>query len=377
MKKYVILLILILGIVLNVKADMGPPSVISYDIIITNKDGAYCYEGSYVGSNLVYKKTNKKLSYGREYNVWLETGDEYVSVSDYDEEIYDCFLSVNDVIAKNDEFDLNNEEILKIEKVKAIVLNKDGVLMHKGPASAYSKVTTIPVGSIIEISYKAGTYWYYTEYKGYYGWISGDNHAFGFDNDNLLFTTIETNIYDNNRNIIGKIPAYTNVSNYLELPYHENNMYYVNYNGILGTVDFIDNKVEGKIKVLKDTKLVDDKKNVLKTISFNQEVVYDVAIYATYPEDNTSFYIEKDKGWLIFSPNSKYEMDSFQQVIESKNIKKTSGFIGEGYFGENAYSNTPKNNNSEIIIICVLSAILLAITILIIIKLINNKKEKR
>ena len=46
MKKKIIFLGLLLGII-GVKADMGAPSVVTQEVMIANKEGAYCYNIKY------------------------------------------------------------------------------------------------------------------------------------------------------------------------------------------------------------------------------------------------------------------------------------------------------------------------------------------
>ena len=55
MKKIKLMAVLVICLfICDVKADGAAPRIISYEAMITNKDGAYCYEDG--------KKTNKKIS---------------------------------------------------------------------------------------------------------------------------------------------------------------------------------------------------------------------------------------------------------------------------------------------------------------------------
>ena len=397
MKKIKLMLVLVICLFIhNVKADMGPPSVITYKAMITNKDGAYCYEDG--------KKTDVIIPYKTIFEVYYEVDDGYLYVS-----TYNCNIKSQDISAISHDFDINNKDVEAITPVKAIILAKGGLNMRSGPSTFYDKIITIPQYTVVTLKLHAGTYWYYTEYNGHSGWITGMHGYFGYDGKEVLVSDRELNIYDGNGKTIGKIPPMTEITDYLVLAtyYPSEHGYYIIYNGIKGYIDsdvpgvidgydnIIYNKVEpeGKIRLLKDIDIYNDYGNVIKKLTKNQELTYDCQRWEKYHL----------KEYNVFS----YLQDGdFEYIVEGKTKVKDRGYIGEGLFGEqkieritdiqdeNINSETSEKieenvknetsekieensgmNTSEIIIISLLACIFLSLTILVIIKLINSKKK--
>ena len=381
MKKKIFVLGLLLGVI-GVKADMGAPSVVSQEVMVANKDGAYCYNIKYDSNGRTFSKTDKKVPYGKTFKIWEDVGVEYVGVSS--EGYYDCYVSANDVVSKNDEFDItSSKEVQKIDTKKAIILKNDGVLLKKGPGIAFSTIATIPKGSIINISYRAGTYWFYAEYNGLGGWVNGQDEAFAYDDSAILIYPYDNDIYDSNKKVIGKIPAYEEITDYLELVSHGTNNYYVNYKGIIGSIYTAYPKVNGKLRLKKDIKLYEDVdgKKLINTIKKGTECDYSLIKHADFPEGNTSIYVPSLKGWLIYQED--YNNTAYEEIGETKVLKKEKGYLGEGLFGENVPSKDKDNpstsmkvNNNDLVMICVIGAIILSVTIIVVIKLVNKKKNK-
>ncbi len=379
-KKIIFLGLLLWGIV--VKADMGAPSVVTQEVMIANKEGAYCYNIKYDSNGRTFSKTDKKVPYGKTFKIWEDVGVEYVGVSS--EGYYDCYVSANDVISKNDEFDItSSNEVQKIDTKEAIILKKDGVLLKKGPGIAFSTITTIPKGSIINISYQAGTYWFYAEYNGLGGWVNGQDEAFAYDDSAILIYPYDNDIYDSNKKVIGKIPAYEEITDYLRLVSHGTNNYYVNYKGTIGSIYTAYPKLDGKLKLKKDIKLYEDVdgKKLINTIKKGTECDYSIIKIADFPEENTSIYVPSLKGWLVYQEN--YNNDVYEVIGETKTLQKEKGYLGEGLFGESIPSKDKDNprkienvNNNDLVLICVIGAIILSVTIIIVIKLVNKKKNK-
>lgn len=387
---------LLIGI-LNVKADAGPPMVAEYEIIVSNKEGATCYSYNY--DTKKYVKGNKVVPFGTVYSIYDESMNGYLSI--YQD---GCdYLKTSDIKTKKDSFGVDNDSVEKITPVKAVILAKGGLNMRKGPAVAYSKITTIPQYSIVTLEYRAGTYWYYADFNGKKGWISGINQYFGYDADYILYSYTDTDIYDvNNKDkVIGTIPALTEVTDFLEVVYAHVDTggiyefsYYVNYNGVKGFVRDMTHKVKGQVKLLKKANIYDGKK-IIKTVGANE--ILDFTIYDGYYGDG-SFYIPSCKGVLQIT----YEENdnSFEIIGDVVDLKKTTGFIGSGLFGEKSDTTNPPiidGNNEEIndtkedkkdepisskmsdemLIVCVLGSIIVALVIIIIILLVNKNKAKQ
>ena len=387
MKK--IILILISLFVFNVKADMGPPLIIEYEAIVTNKDGAVCYDDYSIG-----KKGSSSIPFGEVVKVLYELNGKYVDVSYGDNKT--CSLRASDIKAKTDSFSYKEDGVEKITPTKAIILAKGGLNMRKGPSIAYSKIVTIPQYSVVTLKYNAGTFWYYAEYEGKSGWITGMNEYFGYETDNILYSYNDTEIYDiNNKNKkIGTIPAFTEITDYLKLVQYVGPEYIVNYKGTIGYVNYMPDKVEGELQLLKDAKLYKGKK-IAKTLSKGGKYEFSIIDYSEMSESEYGYYLPSEDGYVILDYND------YKIIKEGEIIPKGEKVIGKGLFNEkkdieeinNNEDNNEiinenkeekkedikedKSNTKEIIIIVLLASILVALTTLVVIKLVNMKKEKK
>ena len=379
MKKIILFILSLLA--LNVKADMGPPMIIEYQAVVANKDGAICYNDG--------KKTDIVIPFGEVIDIYWELNGNYINVT-YNNK--SCDIKASDIKAKQDSFSVNTAGVEKIKETKAVILAKGGLNLRKGPSVPYSKIMTIPQYSVVTLKYKAGTYWYYAEYNGRSGWISGMNQYFGFDNSNILYSYKDVDIYDINDKSkkIGTIKAFTEVSDYIELVQYDGPNFLVNYNGIKGYVYYMPYKVEGEIKILNDVGLYNNNdKKTTKTLNSGKTYKYSII---EYNNDINIFYFPSENGYAILKYN-EYEL-----IGDTKNLIKKTGYIGSGLFGEEKVENDTsqeeiideqeeiiedkeekdeKVNKVEIIIICLLVGILIALSILIIIKLVNMKKDKK
>ena len=223
--KRILCLLLLLSLVLavKVKADSGGPMVIEYKATVSNKNGAVCYERD--GNN--YKKKNKTLPYGKELEIYAEAENGYINISE--DECW--YIKVSDIKTKSDSLSITAEGVEKITPVRAIVLAKGGLNLRKGPAVAYGRITTILQYTVVDVSYRAGSYWNYVEYNGKKGWISATNGYLGFQNEEILYSHKQIEIKDQKGNIIGQIPPFTEIVDYLDLvDYYNGANYYVVYN---------------------------------------------------------------------------------------------------------------------------------------------------
>ena len=78
---------------------------------------------------------------------------------------YDCMVKYADVSAVNQNFNMNTNQVEKINTTKAIVLASGGINLRKGPSVTYSKLTTIPQYTVVTLTHNAGDHWYYTKYN--------------------------------------------------------------------------------------------------------------------------------------------------------------------------------------------------------------------
>ena len=136
-KNLSLLLILLLSITFNVKADMGPPMIARFELVVSNKNGAACYEEK----NNKFVETNKKIAYNKIVYLDYKEANDYYVVSLKDGNIDDgCIVKLSDLSLKNSTFNNNNESAEKITPKYAIVLAGGGLNLRKGPSTMYSKV---------------------------------------------------------------------------------------------------------------------------------------------------------------------------------------------------------------------------------------------
>lgn len=376
MKKLKLILIIVCLFIINVKADMGGPTIIEHEVMVTNKNGAVCYEGE--------KKSNKVIPYGTMLKVDTDIKGSRIYV--YNDN-YSCEVTYSDVSAKIQSFDINSDKVEKITTKKAIILASGGLNMRKGPAVSYAKIMTIPQYKVVTVTHKAGTYWYYADYNGQKGWISGMNGYIGFDGNEVLYNYQPVKIYSTNgKTVLGTIPMNTEITDYIVLsgrPYFQYS-YYVIYNNIKGFIGDMFYKTDGlgKIKLTKDIDIHDEKTGlVTKKLTANQELEYNM-------HDNVDTFYFPDKKLELYIDNNYFEF-----VNEAKLLTKNNGYIGSGLFGEEkieieetpeekvdettpVIEENPTKSNTELIIICILSSIIGALTCLVVIKLVNARKEK-
>jgi len=369
-KKIVFIVLMMMSV--NVLAYEGE---VPLEFVVKNKNGAVCYEMDWDESNnpVYYKKEKTEIKpYGTTVIANEEMGHDYIMLDNMDD---NCFLDKKDVKIKNSEFNLNNESAHTYDEPTKAVILASSLNIRKGPSKFYSSIGTIPRGEVVTIYGGAGSWWFYTEYKGKRGWIY---NYLGFDDPDIIYSIYEIPIYDKNGKEIGKIPPLTEVTDYLSLPSYESKECYVIYNGIKGYIsgyegDPISFKVEGKIRLLKDTELYRDDK-VIKIIKKGTELEYSISNQGTY-------YIPKENGIMELG----YE--DYEDIGEEIFLVKNRGYIGEGLFGEEKTKevdnrtneqNTPtenlQGNNYQLVIIWVLGSIILVL-ILVIIVILNNKKK--
>ena len=199
MKKIKLLIIVfVLLFVANVKADMGPPSIVEHEVIVTNKNGAICYESTASGG---WVKSEKVIPYGTVLRVFDDIFDQYyISVSSEKNDNYSCTIRYSDISAKNQNFNLKDAKKLSSAK-KGVILAKGGLNMRKGPDVTYGRITTIPQYSVVTLTYSAGDYWYYAEYNGKKGWITGMDGYFGCEGKEVLINKDSTQ-YDDKADLV-------------------------------------------------------------------------------------------------------------------------------------------------------------------------------
>ncbi len=393
------LLLLSLLLVLNVKADMGPPVLPILEMEVSNPYGAKCYDSD--------SKVNRTLKYGELVYGYIDDTDlyddnfkkDYYQLSFNEGEVIYCYVKKTDVVVKQDNFKPSEDD--KEKGPFALWALKD-IKIYSGPSkNFYKEIGSIPKDSKLESSYKLGDYWYYVTYNGITGYISGESQ----DLINKITETIV--MYEPNDYKIesGKvtIPAGEEFKEYWVTDYER--VVYVVYNGKLvnttihkvGDYNYFATKCNGsKIEALKELPVYSYENNIKKkinTLEVNKK--YDVEYcFQGYRENREAYYIPSLKGWIdeeyggdgeeVRSPIVFYDKDGNSNRDEQEDPKQEEPTEKPKNPGD-VQPPTPKPEptpddkkgltNDELIMICVGAGILIAVTILVVIKLVNKKKN--
>ena len=279
----VMIVFVLLILVQNVAfADMGIPGIKGYTAEVIKLEGANWYSFDYTDDG-VKEKVNGTIAYGTKIEVQYETEENGKTYILYEDENTNKmgYILIDDIkiISDNGAFQFDKEN-----KKDAKVLSKDEIVLRKGAAYAYPETgVVIPEGTELVVYPEKGNYdspWYYTEYNGTVGWICELGGVIGYKEDGSFRTYEDTNITDNKGNILGVLPANTEINDYYELdPWSQ--AYYITYDGITGEVY--------------------NRTVAYKPYSKSQiEVVKPgVKLYASYDESANSEYSEEDIGGLV------------------------------------------------------------------------------
>ena len=399
MKRILNLILLILLIVpISVKADMGAPEIEPYEAVVNKVEGINYYTNDY-DSNLEKSVLKKEgvLEYETKIKIQYEekiNGEIYGMFWNEDESNSSSYLvKLQDVILLNDSYvineDNNEDYTYKLDKERvATVLKDDGIIMRKGPASAYSSVgEVIPKGTKLTITHSSGV-WYYTEYNGVKGWICELYGEIGFYTKENLFVAKDLDITSNDSSwfgenerplkIKGTIPANTLIKEFYVIDGWSWG-YYVTYNGISGYID--------KESVCYDVDISEDSKEMItkteKTLYTSADKTSEILIDKIPPNTKIKYkcgighnvyswiYIEYNNkiGWIEYDPEDFYDEFLEEEIPTTTTTTTTQKVI---IVDETKSGMAPL----EIIILCIFAAIIIALTHFVLIIFINKKKKK-
>ena len=386
MKKVIICLVMAISflIVKNVYADTAAPGIISFDVYVSNLNGASLYD-IYDG------KVEKVIPYNTKLSIRH-------SVFSGGKLFYEVFgTDIDGYVLKDDitiiKQELKKEEGSSIRQVSFKVFEKDGINLYKGPSNHFfDKVEDglIPYGTVITSDTKDidDGVWYYVTYNGKSGWISTwksdtDNDMIGWAIDeNIMLIGKQTKLYEDNLKTYSVMSTKENeIVKALYKVYmggFDGNYYYVEYNGKTGWI----NRTEvsepimkaKKIRILKNVDVYDTQTQDVKvdSIPANTEVMSIATYYDRSKEVNhieyMTDYIEYNgkKGWVSLS-NSDYEIVG--EIVENPNVSDENKV-------ENKNPN-PAKETKKIIFLCVGGAVILALTSAVTITLVNKKSKNQ
>lgn len=381
MKKILKSLILLLAICpLLVKADMGAPQVRQYEIIVTKEEGIDYYQDP------DYQKVAGHLNKEEVVKVVMEF-DDITNIMIGNEYYY---IKREGVIAKENEVTPSSSGVKKQVKIKrAIVNNKNGVEVKKGPASIYETVGTIPYNTELTWQYyidNEGMTDIYVEKDGLKGWIDIVHAQVLLENDEPYLITSDINTE------CGIIPA--------------NKVLYASYITDMWSGKIIFNYKNCKVeKEMRGTEIVfipeelpnekllgettmyentDFSGKVIATIPKNAEFIK-IASASDIGDSYATLFIKyQDKyGWI------KVDFEGYEYTdkrVSSEDVVKE--LILEEKEEEKTVEETPaqeeekeeptkeESNTKDTIIMAVIAGFGLAIASLGLIILVNNKKSK-
>lgn len=250
MKKKLIFFMALIMFPTLVMADAGPPQLIGYEALISNKNGVEYYDYDYIEGDGEFK-IEGNLKYNDLIRVFYEekiNGKMYAQFDYYvnDEESISGYVLLSEIKLKNDTYKLNKDDIVEVDKyqTKAKVLNKDGIYLRKGPAEAYDKITKIPYDAEMKASFRdMDEIWIYVDYNGTKGWVDSSNESIGyFNTDPILICDNEE--FVSGDVVISEIKPNTIITDgyYITKYFNDNHSYQNKY------IYFEYNKKKGHIK---------------------------------------------------------------------------------------------------------------------------------
>ena len=383
MKKIVRFLVLcLLFMPALVYADMGAPEIRRYEAIVINPYGIDYRD--YYGNKAGHFDKDQVLTVVMELD-----DDELIVRTGEDEPTY--YIKNNGLVAKTAFVNPTDSGVYKVVKErKAIVNNKNGVSIRRGPSKVYDVVGTIPYGVELKWQYCSGSgggfTHIYTEYKGISGWVEILKEDVFVDSNQYLLFSKEYQLS------CGKIPPNTILKSSYESDAWSRK-YMISYNDCSTIVSAWNNdgissiwsqELE-KIKLKKDTPIyqyVDLSGDPIGNVSAGESVVL-IAQDGDSREGHYKLYIAKDDivGWVQMYDNG----DGYERLNEKVPLARyLKEEVREELVPEEPKEEVTeeKENKSslsvrDIVIICMVAGFSLAIGGVGTLILINKKKDKK
>ncbi|MBR1817770.1 MAG: hypothetical protein IJ772_02870 [Bacilli bacterium] len=368
------LILLILICPLFVKADMGAPQVRQYEIVVIKEGGIDYYQDP------DYQKVAGHLNKEETAKVVME----YNDITNIEIENKYYYIKREGVIAKESEVTPSSSGVKKQVKIKsAIVNNKNGVEVKKGPASMYEIIGTIPYNTELTWQYyidNEGMTDIYIEKDGLKGWVNILQAQVLIENDNTYLITSDINTE------CGIIPANKALRATYKTDMWSGKTFF-NYKNCTieketrGTeIAFIPEQLPTN-KTFVDTTIYENKDfsgKVIATIPKNEEFI-EIAYVSDREYRYATLFIKYQEyyGWIKVGEEG---FDSTDKRVSSEEVIKEL-ILEEKE--EETIKETPvqeekkeEPNTKDTIIMAVIAGFGLAIASLGLIILVNNKKKK-
>ena len=259
MKKYVLLLGLVLVIPFIVLADAAGPAILGYDAVVTNPNGAKIEGG----------EEEVVIPYNTTIHIWDEDREE-ASIDNYcvsSDKCYSGRVKKSDIMpVKTEIIPSANDKSFDAVNTGIIILEKNGAKLYKGPAPIYGTYDkVIPYKTRLKAKYAISSYegessfytWLYIDDSGYKGWVSINylgNYKIGSLPDEIM-TYFDAKMVDDNGKALLTIPKETIIKN----AYYMNDSLFVSYSNIDGFIQYegIGTKSNSIILLEKNTNITD------------------------------------------------------------------------------------------------------------------------
>lgn len=394
MKKIIkLIMLMIILLPLTVKADMGAPMIKEYTAIVNEVDGADYY--GYETNSYVKKGT---LNYNDEITIIHEEkiDNEFYGYFHIENEGY-YYIKLSNIIIKENNVELKEEyKCLDNDNEnkypfcstssEKMVLTKEGIKLHKGPAYGYEVIANIPKGTMLKYEYASeSSAWFYTEYNGVKGWVCELNGAIGTKIEEEFLVALETSLFEKIGEyleepiILNSIKANTIIKSEYRTDDWSSSLL-INYNGINGYIsswNVASKREKTTITLEENSQMIEtmdlnNKKVLIEEIPAGTEITYEYE-YEYRPSWFVYTTIGDKTGWVCTeyceSLDENYEYPSEPTTSIETTEPLTSPIV--------EIEETKSLSGTTIVILCVAGAIIVALTATITIILINKKKKQK
>lgn len=380
---------------LNVKADMGSPELVRSKVTPKLKSGATYYETD-------CKKELGTIKYGEEISLEYNRDGAYAD-AEYKSKLI-C-INTDDFINTKKVFDVSSVE-LEDETIVLVVGNED-LELRSGPNKIYEVYTKIPVGTTLRVrKIQKADQWYYTEYKGYKGYISSEKGNVAFSKQTVIFP-VEKKLFkinsDGKTEKIGSLLARKefeiyNIDAWTGLYYIENEGYVKKGTdtSYKNTIDSLKLKINGD-NVYPIEKGIENPEDIDKyyNITYSNEPIkpgtYDILYFGgDYGDEWYTIDVDGETKWIYYDGSGTYNMEmigeyDYSEIHFSDEIEYIES--GQDVIEEKAKSNEKSDDKKtskkdefltkkELIIYGGSAIAVIIITTIVTIVIVNKKKVK-
>lgn len=395
-KLFYLMVSCLVALPLNVKADMDAPMLVRSKVTPKLKNGATYYEAN-------CKRELGTIKYGEEISLEYNSDGAYAT-AEYKSELI-C-INTDDFINTKKVFDVSSVELE--DETTVLVVGNEDLELRSGPNKIYEVYTKIPVGTTLRVRkiQEAGQ-WYYTEYKGYKGYISSEKGNVAFSKQTVIFP-VEKILFkinsDGKTEEIGSLPARKeyeiyNIDVWTGLYYIENEGY-VDKGTDTSYKNTIDSK---KLKINDDSVYAIEKgieyienSHVLYNIIYSNEPIkpgtYDILYFGgDYSDEWYTIDVDGETKWIYYDTlGPYYNMDMIGGYDYSElSLPDEIEYIdsGQDVIEEKAKSNEKSDDKKtskkdefltkkELIIYGGSAIAVIIITTIVTIVIVNKKKVK-